>query len=406
MKRKILILIFILIGVGLFWAAWMYWQELRGVGPAILPPPENISDLMNKDVGLVVGGGDLELSKNNTKFPLSLPDNFEISILADNIPGARVLELDAQGNLWVSQTKEGKISKVDLSKSQPEVETVLTNLRSPHSLAFDPEDSNSLYVAEEHRIFKVNLLDDFSIQKIIDLPTGGRHTTRTIGFGPDGRLYISLGSSCDTCYEDDERRAAFYSLKKDGSDFVKYADGLRNSVFFDWSPVSGKIWATEMGRDFLGDDFPPDEINIIEKENNYGWPLCYGKNVHDSQFDKNKYIQNPCFDKEPSFIDLPAHSAPLGIAFVPSEGWPDDWQYDIIVAYHGSWNRSDPTGYKLARLKLDALGRFLGEVDFISGWLVDGGALDRPVDVLIQSDGIMYVSDDKAGVIYQIKYQK
>ena len=206
--------------------------------------------------------------------------------------------------------------------------------------------------------------------------------------------------------EDDERRAAIYSMNKDGSDFKQYATGLRNAVFFAWSEVDGRMWTTEMGRDFLNDDLPPDEINIIYEGENYGWPFCYGTGTHDITFDISQDAARFCANEAaPSYINLPAHVAPLGLAFVREEGWPQDMWYDLIVAEHGSWNRSEPVGYKLTRLKLDAAGNFLGEEDFITGWLTEDGALGRPVDVLIQPGGIMYVTDDHAGVIYRITYQ-
>jgi len=398
MKKVIFIGVFIVIAAGLLWVAWMYWQDLRGVGPALKPPPDDIAELLSES-----GSSDKpKFSRNETEFPLSLPDNFSISVLTDDVPGARVMKLDGQGYLWVSQTKQGKVSRVNLESG--EVEVVLSGLNNPHGLAFDPDSSQSLYVAEEDKIIQVDLQAKPSYRKIIDLPAGGRHATRTIGFGPDGKLYVSIGSSCDVCFEKDERRAAIYRLDKNGGNFELFARGLRNAVFFTWNYVNGKMWATEMGRDRLGDDLPPDEINIVEKGKDYGWPLCFGKNVHDTNFDKNKYIQDSCSDREPSYIDLPAHSAPLGLAFVPEEGWPEEYWYDLVVAYHGSWNRSEPTGYKLVRFKLDAMGRVLGQEDFISGWLREDGALGRPADVLIQPGGIMYVSDDKAGVIYKISY--
>jgi glucose/arabinose dehydrogenase len=170
-------------------------------------------------------------------------------------------------------------------------------------------------------------------------------------------------------------------------------------------PVTGQIWATEMGRDYLGDELPPDEINIIKESYDYGWPLCYGKNIHDTDFDKN--TDNPC--KEPimraSYIDIPAHSAPLGLAFFPVEGWPKEYRYNLLVAYHGSWNRSEPTGYKIVRYRLDNMGNYLGREDFITGWLTrDNKALGRPVDILIRSDGVIFISDDKAGLIYKMTY--
>ena len=206
-------------------------------------------------------------------------------------------------------------------------------------------------------------------------------------------------------------------MNADGSDFKEYARGLRNAVFFTWSYVDGRMWATEMGRDYLGDYLPPDEINIISLSTpkvsgrnsipNFGWPTCYGKNIHDTDFDKNTYIRNPCMEpfEAPSYIDLPAHSAPLGLAFVPEEGWPQEYWYNLFVSYHGSWNRTVPDGYKVVRMKLDAKGNYLGVEDFITGWLTpDNQALGRPVDILVQPGGMMYISDDKAGVIYRVTY--
>jgi len=171
------------------------------------------------------------------------------------------------------------------------------------------------------------------------------------------------------------------------------------------SYVDGKIWATEMGRDGLGDNTPPDEINIIEKGKNYGWPICYGKNIHDTNFDKKTYIRNPCMVplETPSYVDLQAHSAPLGLDFVPEEGWPESYWYNMLVAYHGSWNRSIPTGYKIVRINMDSKGKYLGTEDFITGWLTaDGKKLGRPVDIKVSPGGTAYISDDQAGVIYRL----
>lgn len=159
-----------------------------------------------------------------------------------------------------------------------------------------------------------------------------------------------------------------------------------------------------MGRDWLGDDLPPDEINLIADGKDYGWPYCYGKNEIDP-FGRDVPAEL-CHLQIPSFIDIPAHSAPLGIAVVPEEGWPEDYWYDLIVAYHGSWNRSQPTGYKVVRHKLDAKGNYEGVEELITGWLVSEGALGRPVDILIEPGGKMYISDDKAGVIYKVQAQK
>ena len=284
-------------------------------------------------------------------------------------------------------------------------------------------DACRLYIAEEHQVVRY-MLDPATGaairgEKIIDLPAGGRHTSRTLMF-LDERLLISIGSSCDVCVESNPWRGSIIAVDPDGGNPEIFASGLRNAVFMARHPVDGSVWATEMGRDHLGDNLPPDEINLVEKGKSYGWPLCYGQNIHDAEFDKNTYIRNPCMSpfETPSRIDLPAHSAPLGIAFFPEEGWPEEYWYNALVAYHGSWNRTEPTGYKIARYRLDASGMPLKgatrltsqpvppEDDFITGWLTDEGALGRPVDILIESGGTLYVSDDKAGVIYRITYNQ
>jgi glucose/arabinose dehydrogenase len=220
-------------------------------------------------------------------------------------------------------------------------------------------------------------------------------------------LYVSIGSTCNVCLENDERYAAIYSLNKDGSDFKQVARGLRNSVFMIWNNQSQAIWATEMGRDLLGDNTPPDEINVINTTAtstlNFGWPVCYGQNIHDTNFDKNTYFRNPCQEpfEQPSQIDLQAHSAPLGLAFVP-DSWPKEYRNNLLVAFHGSWNRSVATGYKVVRLILDESGKLIKQEDFISGWLSGSSALGRPVGVIFDSTGSLYISDDKSGVIYKV----
>jgi glucose/arabinose dehydrogenase len=170
------------------------------------------------------------------------------------------------------------------------------------------------------------------------------------------------------------------------------------------------VWGTDNGRDLLGDDTPPDEVNILSAGKNYGWPICYGANVHDTDFDKNQYIRDPCADKTPPQIELHAHSAGLGLAFIPEEGWPEDMYNDLLVAYHGSWNRSQPTGYKVVRFNLDPTTRKpIGEpIDFLTGFLTTNNtndAIGRPVGLLAEPGGVVYVSDDRAGAIYKIALQ-
>jgi glucose/arabinose dehydrogenase len=347
-------------------------------------------------------------SRNNTGLPLEIPPGFSVSILARNLSGARVVEFDSQENLLVSRPDAGVITLLSTQGDGTIKRTdILKNLQKPHGLAIDPDDSNILYFAEENRISKVRLNPIGIPQKIADLPSGAGHDKRTIIFGPDKKLYVAIGSSCNVCAERDGRRAKIFSINKDGSDFQEVATGLRNAPFLTVNPETGKIWTTEMGRDFLGDNLPPDEINILDPTAapapNYGWPFCYGKNVHDNDFDPRNATS--CSDKTPSFIDIPAHSAPLGLAFVSEDSnWPVEYRGNLIVAYHGSWNRSVPTGYKIVRHKFDSAGNYLGAEDFLSGWLQGRSVSGRPVDIKFRN-GIMYVSDDKSGVIYKIEYK-
>lgn len=408
-KKIALIIVAILILILGSLVGYFYWKQLRGIGPAVTNPPANIGQIIDQTP---------PDQQNNTNFPLKLPAGFSISTYSDKVPNARVMIYDNTGRILVSSPDTGKIFALTAPKApntQATVTTVLQDLNKPHGLAIrcvPDHEICKLYVAETDQLSEYNVDQNGAFinkKKLIDLPAGGNHTSRTIMFMPypdDSKLLISIGSTCNVCNEDDPLRATIQVFDTDTNKMSEFAKGLRNSVFMSIHPVNGKIWATEMGRDLLGDNIPPDEINIIDKNKNYGWPNCYGKNIHDDAFDKNTYIRNPCMTpfETPSHIDIQAHSSPLGIAFVPEEGWPQEYWYNALVAYHGSWNRTEPNGYKIVRYRLDQDGNVLGSEDFITGWLQNGKALGRPVDIIIQPGGTILISDDKAGVIYKILY--
>jgi glucose/arabinose dehydrogenase len=414
MKKRILVILFFPL---LF--LFIYFKYLKpiylGIKPAFLPSKIPIKN--NKQ------------EKTNFDLPLELPPNFSIYLFAQGLGRARDLELDPMKRLVVVSLDGNVFVLEDKNNDNiaDENKILLSNLKNPHSVQFLCEQTCKLYLAEEDGVYIYDYDPEKIVatnpKKIINLPTGGRHITRTILIH-NNKLFISVGSSCDVCEEKDWRRGKILVASLDGSVVEEYARGLRNSVFMTVHPVSGEIWATEMGRDWLGDNLPPDEINIIKKDNDYGWPICYGKNVHDSDFDKKVYVINPCQFKTPSYIDIPAHSAPLGLAFFQEEGWPEEYWYNLLVAYHGSWNRSIPTGYKVVRFKLNKNGKFVNEEDllleeginkeallnefvneedFITGWLDKDRAWGRPVDILIQP-GEIYISDDKAGFVYKMVY--
>ncbi len=405
MKKILLIVVFVILISAAVWGGIFAWNNLRGIGPVIKPPSKDISQLIPKPI-------QNNPAENKTSLPLNIPDKFSFSIFADSLVDPRVLAMDPRGNLIVSITKYGKIVLLpDLNNDgvADEPLTLISNLNQPHGLAFRCIGGVcQLYIAETNQVdvfdYDIKNFQASNKRKIIDLPGGGEHFTRTLLYDQkNDKLFISLGSDCNVCKETNQLRTKILISNPDGTDLHVYASGLRNSVFMTFRLITHELWATEMGRDYLGDDLPPDEIDIIKEGKDYGWPYCYGKSILDVTFDPN----HDCSQTEPSFIDIPAHSAPLGLAFFPTVGWPVDFQNNLLVSYHGSWNRSVPTGYKVIRYKLDSLGNVLSVEDFISGWLQnDGTALGRPVDILITEKGIIYISDDKAGVIYRMVYIK
>lgn len=391
---------------------------------------------------------------------LSISDGFKIDVFAEGLKGPRVIAFGPKGEMLVSETREGRVvllEDTDNDGKSDKKKVIIDGLNLPHGLDFykDPKTAVVyLYIAESNQvtryIYDVNkfeIINKTGGQNIAFLPDGGQHFTRTIAFGPNFRnkpiiegareektlsgtkLYISVGSSCDVCLEQSWKRAAILESDPVGSFTAEFAGGLRNAVFFTFHPITKEIWATEMGRDNLGDDLPPDEINIVHVAGSehkfgarrYGWPFCYGNRVKDKTFNPEKVdrvdIPQNCSQTEPANIEIPAHSAPLGLTFVSNSKWPKEWQNNLLVAYHGSWNRSVPAGYKVARFVADGNGRVSKTEDFISGWLQGPSAgstssletgsgqaktLGRPVDLKFGPDGALYISDDSAGIIYRV----
>ncbi len=389
--------------LGLILIGWYVFK--KEIGSVTIPPKnDQISNETNQGSSLSY---------------LKVPDGFGISIFAKDVPGVRTM-LPIGSGILVTQTSEGKVTLVKDTDNDGVAETkkvILDGLDKPHGLAeWGEGGQNYLYVAEHGKLSRYNFDDEkaYNGKKLVDLPSypTDRHYSRSIMWlpsnEPDGysnTLLISVGSSCNVCVEKDQKQGTILSYNIVTNKLDTYARGLRNAVFMTTNPVDGKVWATEMGRDGLGDTTPPDEINIVEKGKYYGWPICYGKNIHDTEFDKKTYIRNPCMEpfETPSHIDLEAHSAPLGLDFIPEEGWPEEYWYNLLVAYHGSWNRSDPTGYKVVRIKLDEKGNYLGTEDFITGFLDKNGKKNgRPVDIQVSPGGTVYISDDERGVIYKL----
>ena len=430
--KKIIIL---LLAVVVIWAVAQFSGKIldtfRGIQPVISEPIK----LPQTPPAEPPAPGE-PVNNNPDNLPLVLPKGFSIKVFARDLINPRVISIDPYGNLVASITSAGKVVALRDTNGDgrsDETVTVANGLNKPHGLAWQCSAALQvvadckLYIAETNKLSVYDYTKDLKAvngKKLIDLPTGGNHFTRTLLFRPspnENELLISIGSTCNVCNESDERRAKILSYDTKTAKVETFASGLRNSVFMNIHPVTGAIWATEMGRDLLGDDIPPDEINIIDGPSatvsgqnsvpNFGWPICYGKNIHDDNFDKNSYSRSPCMEpfEIPSYIDIQAHSAPLGLSFAPEDppagGWPEDYWHNLFVAYHGSWNRSVPTGYKVVRYKLDNQGNLIGTEDFITGWIKNNEAWGRPADVLAMPSGLMYISDDKAGLIYRVQHE-
>jgi putative membrane-bound dehydrogenase-like protein len=337
---------------------------------------------------------------------IDLPAGFEIQIFASDLGTPRHMAVSPAGDLFVADMGGGKVFVLPDKDGDGKADQKIIfaeGLKGPHSIAFFED---GVYISVLDGVVRFtdkdgDLKGEDKKVLVSGLPTGG-HSTKTISFGPDGKMYVSVGSSCNVCEERDPRRAAILQYNADGTGEKIFAKGLRNSVGLTWHPQTQELWAADNGRDMLGDDLPPEEINIIKEGGHYGWPYCYGDQKPNPEF---KDRVDFCKKTIPPVISLQAHSAPLGLTFYTGNQFPEEYQGNLFVAFHGSWNRTVPTGYKVIRIKFKD-GQPEKIEDFATGWLQGSSAWGRPVDVVVGKDGALYVSDDKGGVIYRIFYKR
>jgi glucose/arabinose dehydrogenase len=336
---------------------------------------------------------------------IQVPAGFRITTYATGLRAPRFLTFGADGTLFVAESGSGAVvalSDPGHTGAAATRTTVLDHLNYPTSVEVS---MGALYVGERSEIVRVPIGPDLRAtgkQVIVpDLPTAGNHITRTVHLGPGGKLYVAIGSTCDACVEADPRRAAIWVYNADGSGGRLFARGLRNAVGLANNSWNGQMWATDMGRDYLGEDSPPDTIYALRDGADYGWPRCHAGDILDPALGQ----PGDCNGIEQPLVKLPAHSSPLGLAFYRTGAFPAAW-HGLFVAYHGSWNRMVPTGYKIVFIPLNAQGAVAGPPqDFATGWLhADGTVTGRPVGLAIGPDGALYVSDDQAGAVYRIVY--
>lgn len=336
---------------------------------------------------------------------LKVPPGFHVDLFASSVGSVRLMALDPAGTLLVSVPSRGQVLALpdrDGDGKADAIQTVVEGLDQPHGLAFK---DGALYVAEGGRVqrFRYDPATRKATQGTVvvrDLPRGGNHWTRTVVFGPDGRLYVSVGSSCNVCRESDKRRAAVLRYQADGSGEQVFATGLRNAVGLAFHPSTGVLWATVNERDWRGDDVPPDYVTEVKDGAFHGWPDCMtvgGKVIADDKGARCDGVTRPT-------VEIQAHSAPIGLAFYTASQFPAEYRGSLFVAYRGSWNRTILTGYKVVRVRFQD-GKPAGVEDFATGWLEGSSAWGRPVDVMVGRDGALYVSDQGAGRIYRISYR-
>lgn len=364
---------------------------------------------------------------------LKLPPGFKAEVFAkatsmnyDYYQGPRSMAFDSEGNLYLSLGKHNKVVMLpDRNRDgvADDVITVSEKLNAPQGLVYV---NDKLLVANQDGIVALEKQNGkwpakSPVPLIADLPTGG-HMLKSLKLGPDGYLYLSVGSSCNVCVEDDPSRAAILRYSLDGkpagaletvgrhAQGAIWASGLRNSQGFAWHPESGAMYATNNGSDMRSasrggapsDELPPEHLNLIEGGKHYGWPYCWGNQVPDPNFPGPEGF---CATTQSPAITFKAHSNPIGITFLDKAKVPDEYKKDAIVALHGSWNRNVPSGYKLVRVKFDQ-GKPVEITDFATGWLVGKRAWGRPVDVVVGPEGALYVSDDRSGMVYRISYKQ
>ncbi len=337
---------------------------------------------------------------------IELPEGFTIEIHARDVKNARAMCWGEKGTLFVGSRSAGLVHALqdtDGDGKPDKSHIIARGLKMPVGVTFRDGD---LYVSAVEKIVRFrgieDRLDDPPAPEVVvdDLPEETSHGWRFIAFGPDGRLYVPVGAPCNICLRDEKIFASITSMDPQGGDRRIVANGVRNTVGFDWHPTTGQLWFTENGRDWMGDDLPPCELNRLENEgDHFGFPYCHGRAISDPEFGGER----SCSEFEPPVLEMQAHTAPLGMRFYTGDQFPQRYHNAIFIAQHGSWNRSSPVGYQVVVAFPQADGSVTSEV-FAKGWLKGARATGRPVDVLVAPDGSLLVSDDAANMIYRISY--
>jgi glucose/arabinose dehydrogenase len=346
---------------------------------------------------------------------LRLPPGFRIGIFAEDLAEPRVIRSAPNGDVYVAEREEGRVRLLrdtngdgiaDVSRI---VSTGLReDLRGVHGLALS---DGRLYMVTETELLSAPIRANGDLGEttvhIDDIPAGGQHPNRTIEFGPDGALYLSIGSTCNACVEPMDEHATMLRVNTRTWEREIFAEGLRNTIGFGWHPVSGRLYGLDHNSDGRGNDWPPEELNHIQEGRHYGWPFCGGDRRVDWQLPADPDGENRetfCARTEPPVLVYQGHAAPMQMVYYTGNQFPAEYRNDAFATMRGSWNRNPPVGYEIVRIRFDESGTPAAIESFVGGWLIDGGRahFGRLMGLTQAADGSLLVSDDTNGVIYRI----
>jgi glucose/arabinose dehydrogenase len=342
---------------------------------------------------------------------LRLPSGFRVSKFAEDLGSPRMLRVTGDGTVYVTRPHEGDVLALRDADGDGRAEqrsTAISDLADVHDIAFVGDVPYLVTVKSVYRARPGADGRPAKPEKILDgMPDGGRHPNRTIAVGPDGWIYVSIGSTCNCCVEPHPEAAAIIRFDREGGQRALFATGLRNTIGFDWHPVTKGMWGMDHDTDWLGDDFPPEELNLLEQGKNYGWPWVHADGVLPTTL---AYPEG--FDREGTLtrstrpvLAYTAHGAPIQLAFYAATQFPEPYRNDAFVAMHGSWNRKPPTGYEVVRVDFED-GKPVRFEPFLTGFLTDDGrtTFGRPTGIAVARDGSLLVGDDETGVIYRVSH--
>lgn len=345
---------------------------------------------------------------------LNVPQGFVVNTFATGIENARMMAIGPDGAIFVTRPEKNEVMVLEDTNGDGVADrrwTAVVKLPYVHGVTVH---NNRLYLATPTQVWAADIRADGGLREpeilIRNLPDGAQHPNRTIAVGPDGMLYISLGSSCNACDETNPEHATLIRASLDGKQREIFARGLRNTVGFGWHPETGELWGMDHGSDWRGDAIPPEELNQIREGGHYGWPFCYGDRVVDELTigtpPNGQTRREFCGQTMPMTMGYTAHAAPMGMVFYNAAQFPPEYVGDAFVAMRGFWNRRPPVGYSVVRVRFQG-GQPAGFEDFLTGFLAGNAEayLGRPVGIVVARDGSLLVSDDTNGVIYRVSYQ-